>query len=156
MSIRWVIVYDHSLYILYHCIVIFILFIPNHIRNPFSSDSTKSLKDRRNLSLDDFLVLQKNTNISLIDIRTLDELYYTWIIDWAKHIDYYSADFDTFIAKSDKKKTYVLYCNSWHRSADALITMHTMWYKDIYHIAWGIQYWIQQGKDLIPYSISRE
>lgn len=77
----------------------------------------------------------------LIDLRTIEELQHTWIIEWALNIDYYSSYFKDNIWTLDKDKKYLIYCRSWHRSWITLNTMKELWFTNVVNLEWWINSW---------------
>ena len=91
-------------------------------------------------------------NAVILDIRTVQELEETWIIDWAINIDFYNADFKMQISSLDKNKEYFLYCRSGNRSNQTIALMTTLWFKNINELNWGITAWINQWNKTIPFN----
>lgn len=57
-----------------------------------------------------------------IDVRTPEE-FAEGHVDNALNVDWYAPTFDAQISKLDKAKTYVIYCRSGNRSAQAVAHM---------------------------------
>lgn len=79
---------------------------------------------------------------TVLDIRTIQELKYTWVIWEVQNIDFYSSDFIDKLKQLDIDKAYAIYCNSWNRSSKALWIMKELWFKKVIELEWWIQSWI--------------
>lgn len=84
----------------------------------------------------------------LIDLRTQQE-YDSGHIDGSKVIDYYSSDFKNQLNQLDKSKTYLVYCNSGHRSGLAVNIMKQLGFNKIYELDGGIQAWNRGGLPIV-------
>jgi len=82
--------------------------------------------------------------VIVLDVRTADEFKQNHIID-ARNIDVESADFDSEIAKLDKKVTYALYCQSGRRSAIAYNKMKEAGFLNLYNLDGGMNAWEAAG-----------
>lgn len=87
---------------------------------------------------------EKSKNLQIIDVRTPEEFDES-CLKGAKMIDIRSADFDQQIAALDKEASYLVYCRSGRRSADAVAKMRAAGIKDILEIEGGIASWQQNG-----------
>ena len=63
--------------------------------------------------------------------------------------DVFSDDFEKWIDKFDKEKTYLLYCTKGHRSGIALEKMKKMGFTNLYHLYQGIVGWKEQGYETV-------
>lgn len=61
------------------------------------------------------------------------------------NIDFYSSDFRDRLAGLDKDRTYLVYCQTENRSAQATAVMHAMGFKHVYDVQGGIAAWQQTG-----------
>jgi len=113
--------------------------------------STTSNSIIKSLSPNEFKEELEKWDWELIDIRTLWELYETWIIPWATYMNFSDDDFKQKLEKLDKQKKYLIYCNSGNRTGDALIMMKKLWFEEIYDLKWGIQLWMQLWEEVIKY-----
>jgi len=68
----------------------------------------------------------KAREVTLIDLRTPEEVNDTGVISGAQVIDYINADFDSSIKMLDKSKSYIVYCKAGGRSAKAAKKMKKM------------------------------
>jgi rhodanese-related sulfurtransferase len=83
---------------------------------------------------------RQNPDFTIIDVRTQKE-YEETHIPGAVNIDFRSADFRKEINRLDRKKTYLLYCRTGVRSAQAMKTMREMGFRNVAHISGGITAW---------------
>jgi len=86
---------------------------------------------------------QGNPDFVLIDVRTPEE-FAEGHIEEAINIDFRSENFRDEINKLDKDKTYLIYCRSGRRSADALDMMKELNFTRIYHMNGGILEWTEE------------
>lgn len=106
----------------------------------------------KRLVLNDFKKeLQKEDSI-LIDLRTIGELEETWIIPWAKQIDFYSPDFKSYLNSLNKSNKYLIYCRSGNRSSQALSIMKELGFKSVLELEWGINNWISLWETITKFS----
>jgi rhodanese-related sulfurtransferase len=76
--------------------------------------------------------------IVLIDVRTAAESNQRAIAGTAAFIDIMSSAFDSKIQALDRNKTYVIYCRSGNRSAQACHIMERKGFQKLYNLAGGI------------------
>jgi rhodanese-related sulfurtransferase len=81
-----------------------------------------------------------NTNFVIIDIRTPEE-FDSGYIEGAVNINYYSATFVDDLHGLDKTKTYLVYCRTGRRTADAVSIMARQGFGQIYRIKGDIIKW---------------
>ena len=94
-----------------------------------------------------FDLIQENTDnpdFIIIDVRTPGE-YANGHIEYALNIDINSGDFVSQLEELDKDKTYLVYCRSGVRSANARDTMAQLGFKNIYNMTSGISEWQSAG-----------
>jgi rhodanese-related sulfurtransferase len=72
----------------------------------------------------------------LVDVRTANE-YHPGHIGNAINIDYLSADFKSKMAKVDKTKPLLIYCQSGNRSGKAAAILNEMGFKEVYDLQGG-------------------
>ena len=82
------------------------------------------------------LLLTKQQNIVLLDVRTPDE-YNAGHLKHATHLDFYSADFKQRLEPLDRTKTYVVYCAVGGRSQEAVQLMGQLDFKQVYDASEG-------------------
>ena len=85
-----------------------------------------------------------NPDFVIVDVRTPEE-YDEEHVEKAINIDFRSENFRDEIDKLKKDKTYLIYCRSGRRSADALNIMKELDFTRIYHMNGGILEWLDEG-----------
>ena len=85
-----------------------------------------------------------NPNFVIVDVRTPEE-YDEGHVEKAINIDFRSENFRNEIDKLKKDKTYLIYCRSGRRSADALNIMKELDFTRIYHMNGGILEWLDEA-----------
>ena len=88
----------------------------------------------------EFKTLMTNKEAQLIDVRTSGE-YTGGHIANAKNIDFNSANFKTNIAKLDKNKPVLVYCQAGGRSGKAAAMMKEMGFTKVYDLEGGYGNW---------------
>ena len=83
----------------------------------------------------------------LLDIRTPEEVV-TGVIPGATHIDFYAADFADRIGALDRNTTYVVYCRSGNRSAQAMDLFRSLEFSSVTEIDGGIVAWSSAGLEI--------
>ena len=89
-----------------------------------------------------------NPDFIIIDVRTPEE-YASGYIDTAVNIDYYAADFREQLAALDKDKTYLIYCRTGRRSADARDIIAELGFREVYIMSGGIVAWEAEGRPVV-------
>ena len=90
-----------------------------------------------------FTLIQENQNnpdFVVIDVRTPEE-FADGYIENAINIDFRSETFRNKLNQLDKNETYLVYCRSGGRSANALNIMAELNFKEVYNILGGITAW---------------
>lgn len=85
-------------------------------------------------------VIQEEKAI-LLDVRTPGEVQQGYIAGAEKFINFSAGNFESEILKLDKNKTYIVYCASGRRSAQAANLMATKGFKKVYNLEGGINSW---------------
>jgi len=80
----------------------------------------------------------------LLDVRTPKE-FNEERIDGAVMVDYLSPSFRDEMAKLDRRKTYLVYCRTGHRTNGALKVMRELGFPNVYGFAGGITKWKEAG-----------
>lgn len=88
----------------------------------------------------EFKTLITNKEAQLIDVRTASE-YNGGHIANAKNIDFNGANFKSNIAKLDKNKPVLVYCQAGGRSGKAAAMMKEMGFKKVYDLEGGFGNW---------------
>ena len=105
----------------------------------------------KRVSINEFKVELLDNNSELIDIRSIWELKDTWIIEWAKNIDYYNINFKNNLNKLDKNKKYLIYCRSWNRSWYTLSIMKDLGFINVIELNWWIINWLDWWEKLVKF-----
>ena len=101
-------------------------------------DFFKTKKQYQDLSGQAFKqLLTENTNTVLLDVRTAGE-YLQGAIKGALNVDIMGADFQKKVAGFDPLKTYLIYCRSGNRSAQACNYMAGLGFRNVYNLSGGI------------------
>lgn len=82
-------------------------------------------------------LLTENKDTVLIDVRTPGE-YRQGAIKGALNLDIMGAEFRNKVATFDPLKTYLVYCRSGNRSAQACNYMAGLGFKNLYNLSGGI------------------
>jgi rhodanese-related sulfurtransferase len=80
----------------------------------------------------------------ILDVRTPGE-FASGYIQNAINMDYFPASFEEDLDKLDKNKTYLVYCGSGFRSANALSMMEALNYVEAYNMLYGLAEWEALG-----------
>lgn len=94
--------------------------------------------------MDEFRFLEKEGNLTIIDVRTTKETRHG-IIDGAIVIDFRSPDFEEQVSELPKDKNYILYCRSGIRSASGCKIMHKQGFTNLYNLKGGYQSWLRSN-----------
>ena len=84
----------------------------------------------------------------VLDIRTPQE-YAEARIDGAVNIDFYATDFADSIAELPRDGSYVMYCRSGNRSAEATKLMRDLGFEDVSELDGGILSWANAGLPMV-------
>ena len=87
-------------------------------------------------------------HLIILDVRTQSE-YDQGHIEGAAQLDYYSPTFTEDLNNLDKTSTYIVYCKSGGRSANALNIMESLGFRKAYNMLGGITKWIADGFPII-------
>ena len=82
-------------------------------------------------------LLKSNSSITIIDVRTPDEIKETGNIKNSVNIDFKADDFKAKVSKLDKNKTYLIYCRSGNRAGQASKIMIDLGFKNINYLKNG-------------------
>lgn len=88
--------------------------------------------------------LVDSEDVVVLDVRTPEE-YAAGHIDGAVLVDFQADDFAERIDALDRDTTYVLYCRSGNRSAQARALMADLGFRDVTDVAGGFQAWQAAG-----------
>ena len=114
--------------------------------------TTENTQNIQTVDVAEFKKYLKKDNITLIDLRTPDELKQSWVIDSkAINLDVYDPSFPQKLNKLDKNKTYLIYCRSWARSGQVREFMKQLWFKNVIELQWWIINWANSWEKFYPY-----
>mmetsp|Transcript_3406 Transcript_3406/g.4988 ORF Transcript_3406/g.4988 Transcript_3406/m.4988 type:complete len:129 (-) Transcript_3406:111-497(-) len=92
------------------------------------------------ISTEEMQTLIDLENVQLVDVRTSEEHNKGHIAN-SQNIDFNSPTFEDDIAKLDKEKPVILYCQKGGRSAKCAIKMLEAGFKKIYDLKGGFSEW---------------
>ena len=92
--------------------------------------------------------LAADPEIQVLDIRTPAE-FAEGHIRGAQNIDFLGADFTQRLEQLDPDATYLVYCRSGNRSAQAMKVFGRLGFTRILHMSRGIRDWQGQGLPLV-------
>lgn len=95
----------------------------------------------KNISQQEFITLQKDSNTLVLDVRTPSEIAEGYIKGTQLFIDINGSNFQDELNKLDKSKTYLVYCRSGARSSRAAGAMIDAGFKVVYNLTGGIMGW---------------
>lgn len=96
----------------------------------------------QNVDAAQFAELKNKTNHVVLDVRSPGELA-EGSVPGHKMINFFDSQFKANVAKLDKSKTYLVYCRSGNRSAQACTVMADLGFTSIYNLKGGIGAWNQ-------------
>jgi len=94
-----------------------------------------------------FTLIQENQNnpdFVILDVRTPEE-FADGYIENAINIDFRSETFRNKLNQLDKNETYLVYCRSGGRSANAVKIMVELNFREVYNMSGGIIAWKAEG-----------
>lgn len=89
-----------------------------------------------------------DSDVVLLDVRTPKE-FSNGHIEGALLLDYHARDFVDRLKALDRDKTYLIYCRSGNRSGQSLTIFEKLGFQDAYHMATGINGWLQEKYPLV-------
>jgi rhodanese-related sulfurtransferase len=116
----------------------------------FLTASCQQAKDASNagytdIDVEQFKAKMTAADIVVLDVRTPEETA-EGMIDGAIEIDFQNANFQEQIDQLDKDKTYLVYCRSGGRSADACEMMQEKGFESLYNLEGGYLRWSAENK----------
>ena len=105
----------------------------------FSLFSTKP-KKYEDISAAIFQDLAQQQDIEILDVRTSEEFSSGKILG-ARNIDIRNPDFLTQIKKLPRDKTYLIYCRSGARSAQASEVLSELGFENVKNLSGGVIRW---------------
>lgn len=106
----------------------------------FAADAGKESPAAKRVDVEGFAPLIGKKGAVLLDVRTPEEFKDGHIKD-AKNIDFRGADFAAKAGELDKAGTYLVYCASGGRSAQACKRMSQMGFTNLVDLAPGFNGW---------------
>lgn len=93
-----------------------------------------------NVTPEEFAEKMNDPDSVVLDVRTPQELQEGEIPGYVM-INIMSPDFTSAIDELDKEKTYLVYCRSGMRSAEACAVMESMGFVKLHNLSGGIKAW---------------
>lgn len=101
----------------------------------------------RSVSVEEFAKVMADTNVVVLDVRTLEEHNAGHIAGTTLHLDVLRPDFDSLaVARIKEGSTVALYCRSGNRSKRAASSLASKGYRVI-ELATGYNGWVQERKE---------
>ena len=121
---------------------ILVLFLLASCQNSSSSTGQAMVPEAGyyNVTNEEFKKLMTKSNSIILDVRTPEETS-RGIISGAMKLDYNNKDFATSLDQLDKNKTYLVYCRSGSRSANACKMMKEKGFTKLYNLDGGYVAW---------------
>ena len=88
--------------------------------------------------------LENSPGITLLDIRTAEELAENGFIEGAQNLDFYNPGFKNKIEAMSRDMPVMLYCRSGGRSGEAAAMMKEMGFKQVYDLNGGYNAWLAE------------
>lgn len=112
-----------------------------------SGQQERMPEEFRSVSVDEFAQVIADTNVVVLDVRTLDEHVAGHIAGTTLHIDVLKPDFDSLaVANIRENSTIALYCRSGNRSKRAASILAGKGYQVI-ELSTGYNGWVQASKE---------
>ena len=86
-------------------------------------------------------LLDSGADVTLIDVRTPEEIADGKIADGALEFDYEGKDFEQHFDGLDQSKEYVIYCAAGGRSGKTVQKMQEMGFTNVYNLKGGYDEW---------------
>lgn len=93
-------------------------------------------------------LVMSDPDVVVLDIRTPEEVA-AGAIPGAQVVDFYSPTFRADIDGLDRDATYLVYCRSGNRSAEATELMGNLGFESVYELDGGVLAWANAGLALI-------
>jgi rhodanese-related sulfurtransferase len=87
-------------------------------------------------------------HLVILDVRTAQE-YSSGHLNGAINVDFRSPSFREQIEGMDRNYAYLVYCRTGRRSAQALMLMQSLGFRELYHLTQGIEQWQKEGHDVV-------
>lgn len=89
-------------------------------------------------------LIQATPQLQILDVRTAQE-FSAGHLENALSLDFYAPDFQQRLNQLDKKRPYLLYCQSGRRSAKTLDMMKNAGFEHVYELRGGFNAWQASG-----------
>ena len=105
-----------------------------------------------NLTVEDVAAEMEERDVLLVDLRELDERADLGVIPGSTHaprgmLEFHAdASLPYHIAGFDPRRRTILYCSDGARSALAILTLRSMGYTDVAHLAGGMSAWMDERR----------
>jgi rhodanese-related sulfurtransferase len=83
----------------------------------------------------------------ILDVRTPQE-YSSGHLNNSINRDFKSPSFPGQIAKLDRYNAYLLYCRTGRRSAQAVMLMRSLGFRELYNLTNGLEQWQREGYEV--------
>lgn len=94
----------------------------------------------KNIDTQEFQKIQSGDNVVVLDVRTAQEVA-EGHIEGSENYDVLNGEFMQKVDSFDKDKTYLVYCRSGARSANACSVMDQKGFEKVYNLDGGILGW---------------
>ena len=98
----------------------------------------------KKISNEELVVLMKQPDLQLVDVRTPEEVSFG-IIEDAEHRDFYHPEFASKMKELNKNKPIVVYCAAGGRSAQTGEVLKNIGFQEIYDLTGGFRHWQDAG-----------
>lgn len=103
--------------------------------------ATTEISNYDSITLAQYEQLVEEKNVTVIDVRTPEEVSQGKMVEDALELNFYATDFEEQLQQLDPNQTYVLYCRSGNRSATAVQQMKDLGFTEVYDIDGGVTAW---------------
>ncbi len=93
-------------------------------------------------------LMQSRPEVVVLDVRTPAE-FAAGHLAGATMVDFYSASFRADVGKLDRQKAYLVYCHTGNRSAQAVMVMQQLGFREVYNMLGGIAEWQAEGRPVV-------
>jgi phage shock protein E len=114
-----------------------------------SADSGPKQSSSSEVSADAFAELTNREEVTIIDVRTAEEIAEGKVVPDALELDYYDPNFATTLSELDRDTTYGVYCRSGRRSGETIALMKGLGFTSVVDLAGGEIAWRESGRILV-------
>lgn len=123
-------------------------FLTTACGNAQDSPQSQSKSTIENVNADEFEKGVNNSDVTLLDVRTAQEVS-GGHIEGAINYDFYGAGFDEQLKTLDKEKAVYVYCRSGGRSSKTADKLKDLGFTQVYNLEGGIGAWVNSGKKVV-------